>query len=59
MENKRIQWTSIRIPIEIHEDLTILQEKLRKIYGVRLSYWEVISYLLRFYEQNKKDHGKL
>lgn len=52
--NNRKDWTVINIPMELYDELTILQEKLKNIYGFNLAYWEVVNYLLRFYKQHSK-----
>jgi len=59
-KNNKKDWTVINVPMELYDELTILQEKLKGIYGFNLAYWEVVNYLLRFYKQHSKsDHDRL
>jgi len=53
-KNNKKDWTVINVPMELYDELTILQEKLKGIYGFNLAYWEVVNYLLRFYKQHSK-----
>ena len=46
----------VQLPPHIHEELKLVKEKIDNQYGFELSYWEVISYLIRFYLQNCKRH---
>jgi len=57
MEEKK--WTTIVIPIDLYDELTILQKELKNTYGFSPAYWEVVNYLLRFFKQSSKsDYAK-
>jgi len=60
MEQKNKNWTVINVPMELYNELTILQEKLKNTYGFSLAYWEVVNYLLCFFKRHSKsDHAKI
>jgi len=51
MERKPVQ-----LPKNVHEELTEIQKIINYRYGLGLSLWETISFLIRFFKENLKEN---
>jgi len=44
----------VQLPPHVHQELTEIKKEIDAQYGFGISYWEAISYLIRFYKQHSK-----